>query len=107
MTLPAKYSNTFIAGLGVLIATGVFLLDMAIPLGVADGILYVVLVLIALFAKNRKFIYVAAVTGGASTGFGFFLSPPRGGRWTGVPAPRACGFPALWEGAPFARGNNG
>ena len=81
MTLPAKYSNTFIAGLGVLIATGVFLLDMAIPLGVADGILYVVLVLIALFAKNRKFIYVAAVTGTALTVAGYFLSPQGGEMW--------------------------
>ena len=95
MTLPAKYSNTFIAGLGVLIATGVFLLDMAIPLGVADGILYVVLVLIALFAKNRKFIYVATVTGTALTVAGYFLSPQGGEMWQ-VIANRSLGIFTLW-----------
>ena len=78
MNFLTKQSDTFLIGLGALVTAGILLLDIALPLGVADGVLYVALVLIALFAKNKKFIYIGAITGTSLTIAGYFLSPPGG-----------------------------
>ena len=67
--------------LTVILAVGILLLDIMIPLGVADGILYITLVLVAFFTKNKKFIYLSAVTGTLLTVTGFFVSPADGELW--------------------------
>ena len=75
MLYPTKNKTFFYALLAAVVASGL-LLDIAIPLGVADGILYIALVLIAFFTKNKYFIYISAATGTLLTIAGFFISPP-------------------------------
>ena len=50
-----KNKNILYTLMGGLVATAILLLDISIPLGVADGVLYISLVLIALFTKNKNF----------------------------------------------------
>jgi signal transduction histidine kinase len=89
-------NKTFIyALLAAVVASGLLLLDIAIPLGVADGILYIALVLIAFFTKNKYFIYISAVTGTLLTITGFFISPPGGELWQ-VIANRSLTILAIW-----------
>ena len=76
MLYPTKNKTFFYALLAAVVASGLLLLDIAIPLGVADGILYIALVLIAFFTKNKYFIYISAATGTLLTIAGFFISPP-------------------------------
>ena len=78
---PIKNKNILYTLMGGLVAIAILLLDISIPLGVADGVLYISLVLIALFIKNKKFIYIGAITGTFLTIIGFFLSPPGGELW--------------------------
>ena len=48
---------------GLVLSGLIFVMDAQIPLGIADGMLYVVLVLLGLMARNRSFIIYAAVLG--------------------------------------------
>ena len=41
---------------GLVLSGLIFVMDAQIPLGIADGMLYVVLVLLGLMARNRSFI---------------------------------------------------
>ncbi len=45
---------------GLVLSGLIFVMDAQIPLGIADGMLYVVLVLLGLMARNRSFIIYAA-----------------------------------------------
>jgi len=81
--------------LTVILAVGILLLDIMIPLGVADGILYGTLVLVAFFTKNKKFIYLSAVTGTLLTVTGFFVSPAGGELWQ-VIANRSLTILTIW-----------
>ena len=44
---------------------GIFILDAQLPLGIADGMLYVALVLLGMMARNRSLIIIAAILGSA------------------------------------------
>ena len=79
----------------VMIGMFIFILDLQLPLGVADGVLYVALVLIGLRVKTRRFIFWAAAFGTALTLAGFFLSPPGGEFWK-VLANRALAVITIW-----------
>ena len=57
---------------------GIFILDALLPLGIADGMLYVALVLLGMMARNRSLIIIAAILGSALNLLGYFLSPPGG-----------------------------
>ena len=59
---------------GLVLSGLIFVLDTQIPLGVADGMLYVVLVLLGLMARNRSFIIYAAVLGSVLNVAGYSLS---------------------------------
>ncbi|MDH3256277.1 MAG: GAF domain-containing sensor histidine kinase [Nitrospinota bacterium] len=65
----------------VLLAVIIFLADIFIPTGVADGMLYVVLVLVGLLAGNRRLILGGALLGTFLILAGFFLSPAGGEIW--------------------------
>ena len=56
----------------------IFLMDLFVPLGVADGMLYVVLVLGGLLVGERRLILGGAILGTALIVAGLFLSPPDG-----------------------------
>ncbi|HKZ52642.1 MAG TPA: hypothetical protein VJ085_05105, partial [Candidatus Acidoferrales bacterium] len=67
------------AWLATLIAAlmaGVFLIDLATPLGVADGIAYLVPVLLTSWLRHRRSTLVVATVCTGLALLGFFLSPP-------------------------------
>jgi signal transduction histidine kinase len=79
----------------IVIAAAIFILDLKLPLGVADGVLYVVLVLIGLRAHSKKFVLVSALSGTFLILIGFYLSPEGGVLWK-VLANRALAIFTLW-----------
>lgn len=81
--------------IGLLTASGIFLADTLIPLGVADGILYISLVLIGQWARSRNLILGGALLGSVLTVVGFFLSPTGGELWK-VISNRLLGIAAIW-----------
>ena len=80
---------------GVLVAAAIFGLDLLLPLGVADGVLYVALVLLGLRVRSKNFILWSAICGTALTLIGFYLSPEGGELWK-VFANRALSTFTLW-----------
>ena len=64
-----------------LLASAIFFVDLSLELGVAGGVLYVALVLVALWAKQKRYIWGAAVLGTILTVLGYWLSPPGGEFW--------------------------
>ena len=59
-----------------ILATAILALDLAVPLGIADGILYTVLVLTALWMPWRQAPFVLAGLGTILAIVGYLLSPP-------------------------------
>lgn len=82
-------------GVGLVCAALIFLIDIQSPLGIADGMLYVVLILLGLMAKNRSLIIYAAVLGSVLNAAGYMVSPP-GGEWGKVVANRLLAILTIW-----------
>ena len=87
---PAKYLL-----IGSIAATGIFIVDALLPLGIADGMLYVALVLLGMIARNRKLIIIAAILSSVLNLLGYFFSPP-GGEFVNVIANRILAFITIW-----------
>ena len=83
---------------GVIISGLIFVVDTQIPLGIADGMLYVVLVLLGLMSRSRSFIIYAAILGSILNAAGFIVSPP-GGEWGKVVANRCLAVFTIWMAA--------
>lgn len=81
--------------MGIFIAAAIFILDTQLPLGVADGVLYVALVLIGLRSRSKKYILWSTVCGTTLIAVGFFFSPPGGELWK-VLTNRALAVFTLW-----------
>lgn len=64
-----------------ILATIVFLIDIALPLGVAAGIPYLLTILLAGNTENRKFILFTCAFCTLLTILGFFFSPSGGEIW--------------------------
>lgn len=82
-TLKHAFKNTpvLLTVTWVLLGASIFVADMFIPTGVADGMLYVVLVLVGLLAGNRRLLLGGAVLGTLLIVVGFLLSPSGGEIW--------------------------
>ena len=65
----------------ILLASGIFFIDLLFPLGVAGGVPYVALVLLSLWAPNKRFTWGAATIASVLTVLGFLLSVPGGVVW--------------------------
>ena len=65
-SFPTKYLL-----IGIISCAGIFILDALLPLGIADGMLYVSLVLLGMMAQNRNLIIIAAVLGSALNVLGY------------------------------------
>ena len=63
---------------GLLLAGATFALDLVLPLGVAGGVPYTLLVLLGLWSTREWFIPVAAVISTTLTLLGASFSPPGG-----------------------------
>ena len=81
--------------LALLITAGIFFLDTLLPLGVADGVLYVAVVLIGLRLRSKTFVLYGALAGSILTLLGFFVSPPGGEFWK-VITNRALAIITIW-----------
>jgi hypothetical protein len=68
-------TNFWLLGTIILLAAGVFALDLSFPLGVAVGVLYAVPVLVSLWIPRRRYTIVAAMAGTALTVLDLFISP--------------------------------
>ncbi|MFQ5431018.1 MAG: ATP-binding protein [Nitrospinota bacterium] len=76
----------------------IFIGDLMIPLGVAGGVPYVAVVLLAMWAPSRRLIYLTAGLCSLLTAAGYFLSPAGGVMWV-VLANRALALFAIWATA--------
>lgn len=83
-----------------LLAALIFYVDLSMELGVAGGVLYVSIVLMALWARQKSYIWVAAVMGTILTVLGYWLSPPGGEFWK-VALNRALSMLLIWGTAFF------
>ena len=70
-------------------------MDALLPLGIADGMLYVALVLLGMMSRNRKLIIIAAIVSSMLNLLGYFFSPP-GGEFINVITNRILAFVTIW-----------
>lgn len=89
-----KKETVLILG-AVLLGLSILVLDLMIPLGIASGVPYVVLVLLGMWSTSRRYILFAAIAGSVLTVIGFFLSPPGGELWV-VLSNRFLALFAIW-----------
>ncbi|MDP6722417.1 MAG: hypothetical protein QGF59_27375, partial [Pirellulaceae bacterium] len=80
MASAAKADRRLLA-LIVLLAAGIFVLDLVIPLGVAGGVLYVVVVLLSLQSGRRHYTWLTSAAASALTILGLMFSPSGGTMW--------------------------
>ena len=78
-----------------LLALAILGVDLLIPLGVADSVPYIAVVLLSLRHGQRRFTVMMAVFCSVLTIIGFFFSPPGGEMWK-VLANRALALFAIW-----------
>jgi PAS domain S-box-containing protein len=89
-------SNHFkVIGSSIVAAVIILIFDIYLPLGVAGGVPYVVLVLIGLWSPWRYYVYLMAVIGTILTGLGYFISPEGGIPWI-VFTNRALALFVIW-----------
>ena len=69
--------------------------DIMLPLGVAAGVPYVAVVLLAMWGTSERFIYITAALASVLTAAGYLLSPEGGVAWV-VLANRALALFAIW-----------
>ena len=91
-TFPGLY------GVCALLIGAVFILDLAIPLGVAVGVLYIFAVLVSLWAPRNRDTLIVAALASALIITAFFLKPPVDEMWK-VLFNRAISLFAVWIAA--------
>ena len=87
--------------LAAALAGAVFLFDLSVPLGVAGGVPYVVLVLVGLWFPERKAVLWLAAAGSVLTIAGYLLSDSAGIHWM-VLTNRGLALFAIWATAILA-----
>ena len=81
--------------IGGLLAFAILWIDLLLPLGVAAGVPYLFLVLLAWWAPHKKFFYLAAFAGTVLTLLGLALSPSGGEMWK-VLSNRCLALVVIW-----------
>ena len=81
--------------LAIILAALTFTFDLYMPLGVAGGMPYVVLVLLGAWLPKRRYIFILATVGTVLTILGYFLSPAGGISWV-VLTNRGLALFAIW-----------
>ncbi|MCH8969329.1 MAG: PAS domain S-box protein, partial [Planctomycetes bacterium] len=76
-----RLTDTRLLVLSIVLSGGIFAVDLSLPLGVASGVPYVVIVLASLWSPKRRDTYLAASTGTALTALGYFFSAAGGIFW--------------------------
>jgi hypothetical protein len=88
-------SDSKLVSICLLFALGIFIFDMLTPLGVAAGVMYIIIVLISLWSKNNKITFFMAILGSIFTIVGLFSSPSGGELWK-VLTNRSLSLFAIW-----------
>lgn len=70
--------------MGLVLGLVFFILDMQVPLGVASGLPYVLLVLIGFWSREEKVVVAGAILGSILTVGGLYVSPPGNQWWYAV-----------------------
>ena len=96
---PKRYRRLTI--LTVLLAAGVFVLDLLIPLGVAGGVPYVAVILLSRWSPWRRDTWLAAIGSSVLTILGLIFSPEAGGIMWMVLFNRFLALLAIWVTAFF------
>ncbi len=78
-----------------ILAALIFAVDLKIELGVAAGVPYISLVLVALWSKKKRLIWIGAIFGTVLTILGYGLSPLGGETWK-VLANRMLALFSIW-----------
>lgn len=76
----------------------IFAIDLQLPLGVAAGVPYVAVIIVSLWAHNRKVVLTLSVACTLLIVLGYYLSPPGGEFWK-VMANRSLAIFAVWSTA--------
>ena len=65
----------------MLLSAVILTIDILTPLGVADAVLYVSVVLLTFWSPEKRFTIIVSIAVSLLTVIGFFLSPPGGEMW--------------------------
>ena len=82
-----------------LILAGIFALDLNTPLGFADGVIYVIPILLALRGNDERLTLNVAILATLLVLAGLYLSPPGSGAMTAVLFNRSVAFLSIWATA--------
>ena len=74
-------SDSKIIALCLTLSIAIFILDSLIPLGVAGGVPYILVVLVCLWSPRKKLPIYVAIGGSILTVIGFYSSPAGGELW--------------------------
>lgn len=99
-------SGYTLLGLLLLLAGVILAIDLSLPLGVAGGVPYVLIVLLAQWSSDRRHILSAAVLGSLLTMVGYYASPEGGIHWM-VLTNRGLALFAIWVTALLCYGRKG
>ncbi len=80
-TVKKKIGNPRLYVATISLAAVIFLIDLLIPLGVAGGVPYVAVVLLALWSPKKEFIAYMGILCVLLTVLGYFASPEGGELW--------------------------
>ncbi|MBI2835660.1 MAG: PAS domain S-box protein [Acidobacteria bacterium] len=95
--------HRFLVGVAGLLTAGIFLLDLQTPTGIADGMLYVIPVLLGLWLPSPRFSLTLALVGTVLTLWGHPLSGPGEMLWISR-VNRGFSILVIWAGAFFVLG---
>lgn len=98
---PPERTEKAAIAISILLSAAIFTADLMLPLGVAGGVPYIAVVLVAMWAPSPRFIYITAVSGTLLTIAGFYLSPLGGVLWV-VVFNRVLAIFAIWVTAILA-----
>jgi len=84
-----------IISLCIISSISIFILDSMIPLGVAGGVPYILVVLLSLASSRKRLPYYVAIGGTLLTIIAFYSSPPGGELWK-VLFNRSLALFAIW-----------
>ena len=79
----------------LIISIAIYILDSLIPLGVAGGVPYILVVLVSLWSPRKRLPYYVAISGSILTILGFISSQPGGELWK-VIFNRSLALFAIW-----------
>jgi len=97
------FSVRFTIIASVLVASGIFVIDISLPLGMAGAVPYGALVLIGLYAPWRHYAFVLATIATGLTLLAYFLSPSGQVEIAVVAANRFLALSVIWSTAVFCR----